>query len=297
MTEQAILFDSSRCSGCKACQVACKTWNSLPSPLEKNSQEWNGSLQCPPDLGSNTRLIITFNEGDNGKKYGVNWAFGRRSCMHCTNAACVNVCPSGCLYHDEYGMVTYDAEKCIGCQYCRSACPFDVPRHKGSDDILGGSVVINKCTGCPDRIAHGRKPACVTTCQPGALDFGDRDDMIAIAEERVALLHKKGFDKARVYGKDEMDGCHVIYVLKYGIEQYELPENPKIMGTVNASSKVMKPLTALGFVAVIAGLAVCYISGIGYHRDTMRYDEKKHDVIDVDTGEVIKHIDKEAGER
>ncbi|MGI6535868.1 MAG: 4Fe-4S dicluster domain-containing protein [Eggerthellaceae bacterium] len=295
MAEKAILFDSSKCTGCKGCQIACKCWNNLPSPTELNAGEFTGSLQNPPDLQDNTRLIITFDEAQGDTKYAVKWAFGRRSCMHCTNAACVNVCPSGALYHDESGMVTYDAAKCIGCQYCRHACPYDVPRHTGVG-LSGNGIKINKCTGCVDRIKQGMKPACVHTCQPGALQFGDRDEMIALAKKRVEALHKKGYDDAQVYGESQSGGTHVIYVLKYALDQYQLPQNPQENG-VDDASNVMKPLTGLAAVVTVAGLGVSFLTGVGYHRDKMRYDEKAHDVIDVDTGEVIKHIDKEAGER
>ena len=295
MAEMAIMFDSSRCSACKGCQVACKCWNLLPSPLELNSQKWSGSLQNPPDLEENTRLIITFDEKPR-EKYGVDWAFGRRSCNHCTDAGCVQVCPSGCLYKDEEtGFTVFDSDKCIGCQFCRSACPFDVPRHSGIG-LAGNGIKINKCTACIDRVKNGRQPACVTTCQPGALMFGDRDEMIAEAERRAQLMRDKGFEHARVYGVEEMGGLHTIHVLKYPIEQYELPENPTMSPLVGAMGW-MKPILGVGSIALLGGLGLSFLTGIGYHRDEMRYDEVSHDIIDVDTGEVVRHINKEAGER
>ncbi|QKF07242.1 4Fe-4S dicluster domain-containing protein [Berryella wangjianweii] len=297
MSGVAIYYDASRCTACKGCQVACKTWNELPSPLEKNSQEWSGSLQNPPDLNGNTRLVMTFREADNDTKWGIDWAFGRRSCMHCGEPACVIACPTGCLQKDEdTGFVVLDTDKCIGCQYCRSACPFDVPRHTGVG-LDGMGITINKCTGCVDRVRHDRSPACVTACQPEALDFGPRDEMIAKAEARVATLHERGFDKARVYGKDEVGGCHTIHVLKYGLEMYELPENPQVPEFTRAEDGVMKVLTGVGAAGVVAGLGLSFLTGVGYHRDEQRYDEKTGDIIDVDTGEVVRHIDKEAGER
>lgn len=281
---KAILFDSSRCSACKGCQVACKAWNDLPSPLELNSQKCTGSYQAPADLNGDTRLIITFDEKKGGSK-GVEWAFGRRSCMHCEEPACVDVCPSGALYKDEEtGFVVFDEEKCTGCQYCRSACPFDVPRHHGID------TKINKCTGCIDRIKEGRSPACVQTCQPGALKFGDRDELLKEAKERVKVLQSRGLDKAVLYGEEEMGGLHVIVIAKYGIAAMGLPENPKNNNLLNMVH-LLRPATGLVAAAVAAGLGLSFLTGIGYRRDKLRYDEEAHELIDDDTKEVIKRYD------
>ncbi|AJC12206.1 4Fe-4S ferredoxin [Berryella intestinalis] len=295
MTEMAMLYDSSVCTACKGCQVACKVWNELPSPLVKNSQEWSGSLQNPADVNDTTRMIITFNEADNDKRWGIDWTFGRRSCMHCTNAGCVDVCPTGCLSHDEHGFVVADDDKCIGCQYCRSACPFDIPRHTGVG-LDGMGIKLNKCTMCSDRVENGREPACVSTCQPGALLFGTREEMLAKAAEKVAKLKERGYADASVYGAEEVGGTHIIHVLHRGLDRYELPENPQVHGMIETEN-LMKTLTAVGAVGVVAGLGLSFATGIGYRRDEQRYDEASHDVIDVDTGEIVKHIDKEAGER
>ena len=295
MAEKAILFDSSRCSACKGCQVACKTWNLLPSPIELNSQKWSGTLQNPPDLDENTRLVISFDEKPR-EKYGVDWAFGRRGCSHCTDAPCVQVCPSGCMHKDEEtGFVIFDTDLCTGCQYCHMACPFDVPRYHNVG-LSGYNITVNKCTACIDRVRNDRAPACVSTCQPGALMFGDRDEMLKIAHERVDLLKEKGFEAARVYGENEMGGLHTLRVLKYPIEQYGLPENPQTSPLLGAMGW-MKPILGVGAVALVGGLGISFLTGLGYHRDEMRYDEVNHDIIDVDTGETIRHIDKEAGER
>lgn len=251
--------------------------------MEKNANKFTGSYQSPMDLNGNTRLIVTFNEKASGSK-GVEWAFGRRSCMHCIDPACVSVCPSGTLHVDEdTGFVAVDEEKCIGCQYCSSACPFDVPRYHGNNSK------VNKCHGCIDRLAQGRVPACVKTCAPGALQVGDRDEILAIAHERVAYLHGKGFSQARIYGEDELQGLHVITVMKFGIEAYGLPENPKVNELIGILD-FMKPLAAVGVGATVLGLGLSFLTGVGYKRHEMRYDEKARDVIDVETGEVIKHI-------
>lgn len=296
--EMAIFYDESLCTACRGCQAACKVWNEQPSPLTFEESDFTGTYQNPPDLNENTRLIVTFDEHERETGHGIDWLFNRRACQHCTDAACVQVCPSGCLYHDPdgTGMVIYDREKCIGCQYCRSACPFDVPRHTGVG-LAGGGIKINKCTGCIDRVRHDRKPACVTTCQPEALKYGTRQEMLELAHERVDWLKDKGFADAHVYGEDEMGGLHSIAVLKHKNSMYQFtPDNPKKAGILDAT-EFMKPLTAVGAIAVVAGLGLSYATGVGYHRDGERYDEVHHDVIDTDTGEIIKHIDEEAGER
>ena len=288
MKETAILFDSSLCTACKGCQVACKCWNNLPSPTGLNENKFSGTHQNPPDLNANTRLIITFDEAAVDTQKGVRWAFGRRSCQHCADAPCVTVCPSGALVKDEEtGMVTIVDGKCIGCQYCGSACPFDVPQYDGS---VPGMAVINKCTGCVDRITQGLEPACVTTCQPNALKFGDRDEMLALAHERVEKLHERGFADASVYGEDQVGGSHTIHVLKYGLDAYMLPANPQTSATVGLT-QIMKPVTAAVSGLTVAGLAAMFVLGIGYKRDKLVYNAETEDTISLNTGDVVKHGD------
>lgn len=269
--EVAMLFDSSHCTGCKGCQVACKQWNMLPSKLGLNENEFTGSLQGPADLGGDTRLVMTFDEKPSGNKLQpIHWAIGRRSCFHCTDAACVEICSSGALQKAENGVVTFDTDKCNGCTYCQSACPFDVPRFRDTDGR------IDKCTLCIDRLEEGEVPACVKTCQPEALKFGKREDMIAEGERRVAFLKSKGFDKAELYGVNEMGGLHVLQVLKFGHEAYGLPTNPKPNDMIKLM-KVMKPVTAVGTAAVVAGLAVSFLAAVGYRREEVSIEEaKKH---------------------
>ena len=289
MTEMAILFDSSRCTGCRGCQVACKCWNDLPSePTAENpydSVNWDGKFTHPADLNSCTRLIMTFEDFEDEKSQKrVGWAFGRRACQHCTNAGCVNMCPAGALYKDEEtGMVTYAQDKCIGCQNCSAACPYDVPRYEDR----GGKTVINKCSGCVDRIAQGMMPACVTTCQPGALQFGTREEMIALANERLQLLRDRGYEDACIYGENEMEGLHVIQVLKHGAKPHGAVENPQIPPAAFLSG-IMKPVTAVGAGATVLGLAAMFGLAAGYKRDTLVYNDGNGYTISLETGEVTK---------
>lgn len=285
--EVAIYYDSSRCTNCKGCQIACKCWNNLPSPIGKNENPFTNSYQNPEDLNGDTRLVQRFAEYDapEGWPKPVQWAFTRRSCKHCTEAGCVDVCPTGALTHDEVtGFVRVEDEKCIGCHYCHMACPFDVPHY------FGGRAVINKCTGCLDRVEHGMKPACVTTCQPEALDFGARDEMLKKAHARVAELKKRGFTDAVVYGEHEMGGLHVISVLKYGTEKHGEVENPQL-NPLAPLFKYVAPVSGVAAAVTVAGLAFTFVTGLGFRYKNMRYNPKTGDVIDVDTGKLVRHVD------
>lgn len=292
MAEKAILFDSSKCTACKGCQVACKCWNNLPSPTELNAcvSSFTGTYQNPADINGDTRLIITFNETDAPAAYStkpIGWAFGRRGCQHCDDAPCATVCPGGALTKDEVtGFVTVDDTKCIGCKYCKSACPFDVPRYRAE----GAREVINKCTGCIDRIENGMAPACVSTCQPQALKFGDRDEMLRIAREKVEWLHEHGYPDACVAGDDEGYKTHVIHVLKYGYAAHGQLENPEVPATV-AMTQVMKPVTGALSGLTVVGLGAMFALASGYSRRRLVYNPETQDTLDYDTGEVVKHGD------
>ena len=267
--EVAILFDSSHCTGCKGCQVACKQWNMLPSKMGLNDNEFTGSLQGPGDLGGDTRLVMTFDEKPSDNKLQpIHWAIGRRSCFHCTDAGCVAICSSGALKKNDNGVVSFDTEKCNGCTYCQSACPFDVPRFRDTDGK------IDKCTLCLDRLEEGQIPACVKTCQPEALKFGPREEMLEIGRKRVEFLKAKGFDKAELYGEKEMGGLHVLHVLKFGHEAYGLPTDPKPNSMIGVM-QAMKPVTAVGTAAVVTGLAVSFLAAMGYRRQEVSIEEAK----------------------
>jgi len=264
MAETAILYDSSKCTACKGCQVACKQWNQLPSPLTNDEYTYTKSFQAPLDLAPNTWLIINFSEED--KEIGIDWNFMRNSCFHCTEAACEMACPVGAISHKDNGAVVIDQEKCIGCRYCVASCPFEVPRW---DEAKNKTF---KCWQCFDRTSAGRKPACVSTCPTGALEYGDRADMLGIARERVDQLKAAGYDKAEIYGEKELGGLHTIVVAQRGLEAHGLIRDPKI--GVTDFWQFLKPLGGLGIAATVAGLGLSYFMARDYKRGEYSYDEK-----------------------
>ena len=263
MAEKTILYDPTRCTACRGCQAACKQWNEndevIPFVTNGVKAVNRGSYENPPDLSPTTWLKMEFREVDPGGR--IRWLFTRRSCMHCTEAGCVKVCPTGSLYHHESGFVAYDKDTCSGCGYCVDACPFDVPR--STRNVISGIAKMDKCTFCTtpglDRLAEGEEPSCVKSCPTDALIYGERAQLVADGRKRVQALQAKGWTNAYLYGDKELDGLHVMYVLDDSPAVYGLPADPKISAATIAWQDVIQPLGwALGGATVI-GLGINFL--------------------------------------
>lgn len=247
----AMLLDLSKCTACRGCQAACKQWNDLPAVETEN---W-GSYQNPPDLSSDTYTLIHFQEyvrDDNT----LAWLFLNERCLHCTEAACVDVCPTGALSHNAMGFVSYEEDKCNGCGYCTQFCPFSIPR-LGDVDLISGQAKSSKCTFCQDRTTNGLQPACAQTCPTGAIQFGDRDELVAEGKHRVDVLVGKGRTDASLYGATELGGLHQMYVLEEKASVYGLPADPKYPAGA-ALKNVIRPLGNIAFGAVLVGAVAAF---------------------------------------
>lgn len=222
MAENSFFYDGSLCIACRSCQVACKQWNYLPGEKTKFFAA-AGGYQNPSDLSPITWTIIKFHEKRKGD-FQVEWLFRRHHCFHCTDAACIEVCPvepeKAMTRHPVFGTVYVDQHKCIGCGECQEACPYGVPHV--NDDIEKS----RKCTGCFDRVANDMLPACAKTCPTHAIRYGEKDEMYDSAKKRVAELQSQGWKNANVYGTKQLKGLHSIYVLLQKPDYYGLPENP-----------------------------------------------------------------------
>lgn len=237
---KAMLIDVSKCTACRACQVACKSWNDLPGELTVCL----GCYDNPPDLSPVTWNRISFKEveRDGGQ---VAWVFRPVRCLHCTEASCVSVCPTGAAaHHGEF--VIIDPNWCVGCGYCVEACPFSVPRAGHGEE----KASARKCRFCIDRVQNGQSPACAKSCNTGAIEFGDRDALIAKAHERVAVLQGRGFADANLYGEHILGGLHQMYVLTDPPAVFGLPESPQV-ATRNVIGSWLSGILTAGVVAVL----------------------------------------------
>ncbi len=228
--------DTSVCIGCKACEVACKEWNAVP---EDGLILTGMSYDNTGDLSASTWRHVEFIEQtvpaavpggavDGGAVDGgdeVRWLMASNVCKHCTESACLDVCPTGALMRTEFGTVVVQDDICNGCGYCVSACPFGVI---GRSETDGGA---HKCTLCYDRLGDGLTPACAKACPTESIQFGPLDELRERAHQRVEDLHDAGRPEARLYGEDPADGiggAGAMFLLLDEPEVYGLPPDPVV---------------------------------------------------------------------
>ncbi len=226
------------CIGCKACEVACKQWNQLPDDGFAFSGD---SYDNTGDLGATTWRHVSFVEVSPGTAVDgfadmgcldpesgddpFRWLMMSDVCKHCVSAGCLEVCPTGSLVRTEFDTVIVQDDVCNGCGMCVPACPFGVIDR---NEHTGGAA---KCTLCYDRLQDGLEPACAKACPTDSIVFGLHDDLVRIAEERVAHLHEQGHTQAYLYGHDAAGqpgtgGLNAFFLLTDEPEVYNLPPDP-----------------------------------------------------------------------
>jgi Fe-S-cluster-containing dehydrogenase component len=228
-----MLFDSTLCIGCRACQSACKEANKLPP--DKVTGPTGGVYDAPPDLNDRTKNIIKLYSD------GERHTFVKRQCMHCVDPACVSACMLGALHKEGEGtrhidgerpgtgIVLWDKYTCLGCRYCQIACPFNVPKFEWFEAF----PLIVKCELCRHR-ADPKKggllaianPACCEACPREAVIYGKRSELLADAKRRIERAPERY--NPHVYGEKEGGGTQVLYLTAAGVsfQQLGLPALP-----------------------------------------------------------------------
>jgi formate dehydrogenase beta subunit len=245
------LVDVTTCIGCKACEVACVEWNGY----EFRETTFDNTYQTMPETAWNFWNLIKFKEVENDGN--MQWLMRKDQCMHCEEPGCLIACPAdGAIVQYTNGIVDFNQANCIGCQYCLSGCPFNIPKFNQE------TKKVYKCTLCSDRVGAGLEPACIKSCPTGCLHFGSKEDMLDLAHKRVEQLHTQTPHKnAGVYDPSGVKGTHVIYVLHdlNKPEQYELPRDPSVPLFIKMWKGPLKWLGGIGIVAGVFGVFMHYI--------------------------------------
>ncbi|MCK0439882.1 4Fe-4S dicluster domain-containing protein [Gordonia alkaliphila] len=202
------------------------------------------------------------------------WLMSSDVCKHCTHAGCLDVCPTGAMMRTEFGTVVVQADVCNGCGTCVAGCPFGVVERrsdgtvapttgvgdrKGEQPEVPNKGIAQKCTLCYDRLRDDQTPACAQTCPTTSISFGEREDMVAKAHERVAQLHAEGMTEARLYGanpNDGVGGTGSVFLLLDEPEVYGLPPDPRVP---TADLPEMYKRAGLAVATMAAAVAVSFV--------------------------------------
>jgi formate dehydrogenase iron-sulfur subunit len=284
--------DTTVCIGCKACEVACKQWNDLPA--DGSTFGKRGSYDSTASLGAATWRHVRFVEalvpepGEGGHLPNIpaaggggaddvdlvgwaesadgsaeleKWLFMSDVCKHCTNAGCLDACPTGALIRTEFETVIVQPDVCNGCGYCVPSCPFGVIDR----DPYDGRAA--KCTLCYDRLRDGLEPACAKACPTDSIQFGPYEELLEVARGRVTELHSRGLDDAYLYGAGESPdeqlagGLGAFFLLTQPPERFGLPAAAE-----SPIQENMPHATAAGLAAAVLAAGATIASFVLTHR-------------------------------
>ena len=243
---QALLYDATLCIGCKQCEVACAERNGLP---------YDDAIAGENRL-SDHKLTTVPAKGEK---------FMRRLCMNCKDPACASVCPVGAFQKTPLGPVVYDSTRCMGCRYCMLACPFQVPAYQWNKRL----PIVRKCDMCSDRVAAGGVTACTEICPTGANKFGEREELIAEARQR--LRDNPQNYVPHIYGLEEVGGTSVLMLSAIPFGEFglrtDLPREP-------LPSFTWAALTHVPDVVVIGSVLLGGVHWITHRREEVAAAEK-----------------------
>jgi len=211
-----LLYDATRCVGCKSCMVKCSEYNELKPDTRMDP---DGVHQMPPALNYYTKNVIKLYRTADGSDH----SYFKQQCMHCFDPGCINACMFGGLRTDkETGVVWWLGSKCVGCRYCEIACPFHVPAFQW-DGFNPKIVKCELCRGPMLKDPSKKEPGCTKVCPTQAVIYGKREDLLKEAKKRIAAAPGKYY-KDRVYGEHDAGGTQVLYLSRVGFDKIGLPE-------------------------------------------------------------------------
>src|SRR5574341_2466646 len=266
---KGMFVDTSICTGCKACQVACKEWNALPhepahfrfDPVEKRPVAVNftgDSYDNTGALSATNWRHVRFLEQFSEDRSRARWFFSSDSCKHCNDAGCLNACPTGAIVRTGLGNVFIRQDVCIGCKYCIPWCPY------GVISLSEATGTVHKCTLCNDRIHNGLGTACAKACPTGSIAFGEVEELKKNADARLAQLKALGHTKANIYGYTEAGGLNVFYLFLDSPVVYGQPLEPVVP---------QRRLLKSAAITVVTAVAVAVAALISFRERGMKREE------------------------
>ena len=246
-SQMGFFTDVTLCIGCKACEVACKQWNQL----EADGYSFSGtSYDNTNRLSATTWRHVAFVEQmDRETPADSRWMMMSDVCKHCTNAGCLEACPTGAIVRNEFDDVYVQPDVCNGCGYCVPSCPFGVVA------VQPKSGTAQKCTLCYDRQKDGLEPACAKSCPTDSITFGPVDELRAKAEARVAKLREQGRSDVRLYGVDgeetrDVGPLNAFFLIPDRPEVFNLPPKPVLPSKFQPEAYTVGLLAAVTMAAV-----------------------------------------------
>jgi len=232
---RGVLVDTTKCVGCRACEAACAETNHLPAPASAGD---DAVFKTRRTMDTRTYTVVNAATTPAASPE----RFIKRQCMHCVEPACASACLVRALDKTSTGPVVYHKDRCLGCRYCMVACPFEVPKYEYESAL----PFVQKCTFCADRQAKGEAPACTSVCPSGALQFGNRNELIETAKER---LYAPGSQYVRhIFGEHEVGGTSWMYITDIPFDTLGLPTG---LGQYAYSSLTQASLAAVPFVLTL----------------------------------------------
>lgn len=244
-----VLYDSSRCVGCRTCEYECAKAHGLPEPLSEVAAVRKTDETC--------NTVVNTYQTSKGEVYI------KRQCMHCNQPACAAACLTQAMHKNETGPVTWNGDKCMGCRYCMVSCPFDMPKF----EFHSANPKIQKCDMCFDRQKAGEKPTCVTNCPNEALMYGTRRDLIKEARRRI--YEKPDLYVDQIYGEHDAGGTGWLYIASVPFEELGMKTN------LQQSSY---PALTKGFLYSVPSVFVLFPTILlGIHQATKNNQHKKQE--------------------
>jgi len=258
---KGVLFDATRCIGCRKCEVGCNEVNHLPQPAKPFTDLTVLNETRRTEIDAYT-VVNKYEQNGGGS------VFRKIQCMHCMEPSCASACFVKAFKKQPSGAVTYDESVCVGCRYCMVACPFMIPTYSYNDPI---TPKVIKCDMCDANIKAGNisVPGCVNSCPKEALIYGERDELIKIARNRIEANPEKYVD--HVYGVDEVGGTSWLYVSGVPFKEIGMRED---LGTTSGPELNSGALSVVAMVPALWPVLLAGVYGVTQRTEKIAKKEK-----------------------